>query len=205
MRQAVQNIIYLLFHPIEATEEIKYKKKYKKRHANIILLIFFLISVISEQLTGFIFNNTNPAMFNILIVFIRTAGIFLVFVICNWSVCVLFDGEGRFLEIYIFSAYALVPVMVFQVLYIVLSRFLLLEEQVFISMLMAAGIGWSLLTGILSLMAVHQYTLTKTVLSLLATVLGMGFILFLCMLMFGLFKEISSFIVTVFRELLLRI
>jgi len=53
-------------------------------------------------------------------------------------------------------------------------------------------------------MTVHQFTPSKTVLTLLLTVVAMGFMAFLCLLFFSLVQQIAGFVITIYRELTLR-
>ena len=56
-----------------------------------------------------------------------------------------------------------------------------------------------------AMLSIHQYTAGKTVLSILATVLGMGIILFLCVLFFNLIQQLFSFGYNIYNEIVFRI
>lgn len=202
---SVRTMAGVLIHPIDEGEEMRWKKTGSLPLSIGLLAIWLFAAIAQEQLTGFIFNTHDTFSFNLLIVLFRTLVLFVAFVVCNWSICTLLDGEGRLRQIWVATAYALVPFVAATLLAVVASQFLVEEEQVFLTIVQVVGIGWSVFVGLLSLMVVHQYSFFKTVLSVALTLIGMVFLLFLLILLFGLIQEITSFLVTIFREILLRL
>jgi predicted cation transporter len=55
------------------------------------------------------------------------------------------------------------------------------------------------------LLAIHQYTLKKTIISLLLTMLGIAIIAFIVFLAFGLIQQSISFFGAIISELLYRL
>jgi hypothetical protein len=115
------------------------------------------------------------------------------------------DGEGRFSEIWIAASYALFPFIVVSLPEAVISNFLAQREGAFLGMMSVIANGWSLIFLIAAMKEIHQFSLKKTIISMLLTVLGMGVIIFLGVLIFSLFQQLFIFLYTVYSEIKFRL
>ena len=202
--KAVRSILRVLHSPTDEFEEVKYRKTWYLPAAGAILIVWFLAAIADRQLTGFAFNRNNLRELNILFLFASTVLLFCLYAAVNWAVTTLLDGKGTLREIFCASAYALLPYVACTLLAVVFSRALILEESAFLTIIRAVGLlwsGWLLLAG---LKVVHEYSLKKTVLSLILTVLGMLFVLVLGVLFFSLLPQLWSFVLSIYNELLYR-
>ena len=68
-------------------------------YASIVILLWFVAKILHDNLVGYQFAVTNTKMFSIVPYIVQTIAIFLVFVIGNWSICTLLDGEGTIKKI----------------------------------------------------------------------------------------------------------
>lgn len=130
----IHKIIYpfrIIFHPITALHEIKYENKGSVLIANIILTLFFIETFISRTSTGFIFNMNKPTDINLWIIFLQTVVIVVLWVLTNWALCTLMDGEGTIREIWIASNYALMPQVLLTIPVVLISHVLTYEETAF--------------------------------------------------------------------------
>lgn len=195
---------YILKHPIDGYEELRFNKKGSMLIANIILFLWFLLGVINDQNTGFIFNNIRPEDYNIIFKAVSTIGIFMLWVISNWSLCTLTDGEGKFKDIYITSAYALIPFVISYLPILFLNNVLTAEEGIFINYMALLVKIYSVVLIINAIKSVHQFTLKKTIATIILTVFGILIIIFLGFLLFTLFQQVIDFIISIVNELLFR-
>ena len=185
---------YVMRHPFEGYDDLRWKKGYNMKVAWVIVVAFFIISVASAQLTGFLFNNTYVKVFNIVPYFSSSIILFLTWVVGNWSLCTLFDGEGTMKNIFCVSAYALLPYLFSEVIVIIASNFLLRTEGGFITFFRYLGIVWSVVLMISAMKTVHQYSIPKTLVAMLFTLVAMIIILFLAVLLltalriFGIYR-----------------
>ncbi len=204
MMGKIKLAFYSIIHPFAGFEEIKWHKKGSILCATIFLLFYYLSSIVEFQFTGFLFTTNKPEDLNILLLAVSNLIPFVLFSVSNWAVCTLFDGEGRFAEIYVAVGYALVPYTVVRFLTTLLSNFVIRDEYAFVSMLSTVGLIWSLAIGFIGLNTVHQYTFKKTFLSVLASLLGVFIILFLCVLAGSLWNQVYSFIMSIYTEITFR-
>ena len=195
---------YVMRHPFEGYDDLRWKKGYNMKVAWVIVIAFFIISVASAQLTGFLFNQTYVKVFNIVPYFSSSVILFLTWVVGNWSLCTLFDGEGTMKNIFCVSAYALMPYLFSEVIVIIASNFLLRTEGGFISFFRYLGIVWSVVLMISGMKTVHQYSIPKTLVAIIFTVVAMAIILFLAVLLLTLFQQVFVFVYSVYTELMYR-
>ena len=195
---------YVMRHPFEGYDDLRWKKGYNMKVAWVIVIAFFIISVASAQLTGFLFNDTYVKVFNIVPYFSSSIILFLTWVVGNWSLCTLFDGEGTMKNIFCVSAYALLPYLFYEVIVIIASNFLLRTEGGFITFFRYLGIVWSVVLMISAMKTVHQYSIPKTLVAMLFTIVAMVIILFLAVLLLTLFQQVFVFGYSVYTELMYR-
>ena len=195
---------YVMRHPFEGYDDLRWKKGYNMKVAWVIVIAFFIISVASAQLTGFLFNNTYVKVFNIIPYFSSSVILFLTWVVGNWSLCTLFDGEGTMKNIFCVSAYALLPYLFSEVIVIIASNFLLRTEGGFITFFRYLGIVWSVVLMISAMKTVHQYSIPKTLVAIVFTVVAMAIILFLAVLLLTLFQQVFVFVYSIYTELMYR-
>ena len=170
----------------------------------VIVLCFFIITVCQQVMTGFLFNTSYVKVFNIVPLLVQTIILFFTWVIGNWSLCTLFDGEGSVKAICSVSAYALVPYLITQVVVVIASNVLLMGEAAFIVFFQYLGILWSVVLMISGIKTVHQYSIPKTLLAMVFTVAAMVIILFLLVLLLSLFQQVYIFGFSIYTELMYR-
>lgn len=198
------NVLFrVLFHPGDVFYEIRVRKKNYLHAALFAVALLFFSSVIEYQYTDFVFNQNRTDRLNIWFILFRTVVLFLLWVLSNWAFCTLFSGEGRLSQIFILSAFSLMPYILSLLLKTFLSAFLTLDEGIFLTWLLAAGEIYSVILLLFGLNVVHNFSMKKTFLSVLFSIVGIAIIIFLCVLLFSLFQQFCNFVVTVSREIYL--
>lgn len=195
---------YVMCHPFEGFEDLRWKKAYSMRVAMVIVALFFIVSVCDQLMTGFLFNNSSVKVFNVVPIVIRTVILFFTWVVGNWSLCTLFDGEGTMKNICVNSAYALVPYIMGKIINIILSNCLLKTESAFITFVSYLTIVWTVVLLISGMRTVHQYSIPKTLIFMLITIVAMVIIIILLVLLVSLFQQVYVFVYSIYTELLYR-
>lgn len=193
-----------VFHPFDSFAEMKYRRDFSLKWAHIILVAFYLLSVFEKLETGFVFNHVDVRDFNLFSQFGFTLGLFLLFVVTNWSLCTLTNGEGRFTEIWCVTAYALIPKVVTIIPLTLLSKVLIIEEQEFLSIAGALVTIWCGIMLFMGIKDIHNFSFGKTVGILVLTVIGILAVIFLGVLLFSMFQQLYIFISTIVNELIFR-
>lgn len=195
---------YVARHPFEGFEDVRWKKAYHTKTSLIIVLCLFAVTVAARLMTGFIHQTVFEKVFTVVPLFSSSVLIFFIWVVGNWSLCTLFDGEGKMQQIMCVSAYALVPYIISQVIYILASNVLAGNEGTILSFISYIGILWSAVLLISAIKAVHQYTMPKTILAMIFTVVAMVIIVLVLILLVALFQQVVMFVYSIYTELMYR-
>lgn len=195
---------YVARHPFEGFEDVRWKKAYHNKVALLIILVFFIVNVCERLMTGFVFQTNFAKVFNVVPIFSSSILIFFIWVVGNWSLCTLFDGEGKMNEIMCVTAYALVPYIISQILYILASNVLTRQEGTILTLISYIGLVWSGVLIISAIKAVHQYTMPKTILAIIFSVVAMVIIVLALILLVSLFQQVVMFVYSIVTELTYR-
>ena len=144
-------------------------------------------------------------VFNIVPLLVQSVVYFFTWVIANWALCTLFDGEGTLKKICIYSAYALVPYIVCSFISIFISNFIVEDEKIWMTAIYYLGLIWSVILMIQAMKAAHQYSFKKTIVSMVFTIVAMLLILFLAILLLSLFQQVYVFGYSIYTEIAYRI
>lgn len=200
-----QWVKHAVTHPFEGFEDMRWKKAGSMKYAIIIVLLWFVAAVFYDRLYGFQFYVSADKMFNVIPYIVRTIVLFLTWVVGNWAVCTLLDGEGTMKNIFVYSAYALVPYVASIYLDVFMSHFLIRDEYVFIEAINYIGLGWSVILVFSAIKSVHQYSFLKTIVAIALTIAAMLIMLFLLVLLLSLLQQVYVFVYSIYTEIAYRL
>lgn len=196
--------LYIATKPSDGFWGLKHERRGSVAAATIILLLVTATYIFMRQYTGFVFNHRDPVKINI---YTEAASVLLPFglwCVVNWSLTTLMDGKGSIEQIYIASAYALVPLILVNVPLTAVSNFLTIEEGAFYTLLLTAGLAWAMLLLFIGTMVTHDYSASRGALTVALTVFGMGIVLFISLLFVILANQLVSFITDIYMEVTFR-
>jgi hypothetical protein len=114
------------------------------------------------------------------------------------------DGKGRMIDIYMAVAYALAPFVIINAVMILLSQFITFEEGALYWVLAGFAAFWTGILILSGMMMIHDYSITKTLLSSLLTIVGMGIMVFIFVVFFSLISDAVAYFVSLYKEILFR-
>ena len=191
-------------HPIDLFNDIKYEKRGSLGVANLLLALYFLEEIINYFAVAYLFSNNEAQSFSVWPILLRTVVLVLLWCITNWAMSTLQDGKGTFKEIYLATCYALTPLVLFSVPLNLITNMMTLSESMFYSAISSALTLWSLILVFLGTMVVHQFTVRKTIGSVLLSLGMIVIIAFLVLLGFSISQQMTTFVETIITELLRR-
>lgn len=194
----------VLVHPIRAFNEIKYEKTGSVALSIVILGLWFFSNIYDYLEYGFQFSTNKVELLSVLSEFMSSAMIIVLWSIANWAICTLMDGEGWFKDIWITSCYSTMPLVVTTIPITVLSKILTISESSWLTLLSTLAFLWMILLMLMSNTIIHQYTLKKSIFSMILTILGVFILLLLVVLLVSLVAQFWDFLHTVGQELMFR-
>ena len=197
--------LYVITHPFDGFWDLIHEKRGTLAAAHTFLILFLLTRVLKLMLTSFQFISAPIQYINIFEEMGSLALPFLILCIANWAMTTLFDGKGRFRDIYMAMCYALVPYILIQLPMILISNILTFEEASFYSVLLSISVIWCVFLVFIGLMEVHDYGPGKTFIFLIVTVLGAAVIIFLMLVFFSLLSDAYSYFYSIYREIAFRL
>lgn len=195
---------HVMFHPFDGFWDIKHEKRASAKGATFILLITIVTYIYSLVGKAYLIDP-HPEDMNVFLSFASILLPIILWVVANWCLTTLFDGEGSMKDIYIATCYSLFPLPAFLVLTTLLSNIVTLNEASVLSLAMNVAYFWVGFLLFFGTMVIHDYTLFKNVLTTLATIVGMAFIMFIGVLFSSLVGKIVSFIASIITELSYRV
>jgi hypothetical protein len=191
-------------HPVDGYYELRHRDEGSMLLAFILVALFSLSFSLNRIYASFIVNDIDPRTVDS---FDELIAVFLLyFLLCagNWSVTCLMEGEGRMKDILTAVGYAFLPLVLIILPATVFSQFVGAYEEVFYYIIIAFGVCWTLVLLLIGIMTIHNYTLGKTLFTMLLTFLAMLIIIFLAALLLDLVNQIYRFFYSIYTELLFR-
>jgi len=195
---------YTCTHPFNGFYDLRFRRN---RNWPLIVFIFLMVGVV-QLLTalysgilaggagGGAWMTINPVFF-----IVTTLFPFLLFAISNWAVTNIFDGNGKMGDIFMVLAYALVPRIIFDIVFIIVSNIVTQPEMFMLNAIDA--VGWIIFVFLTfcGLCVVHEYSPAKNIVTLLATAAAAVLIIFVGAVYLILMSRLIGMITTVFLEI----
>jgi len=199
-------VFHVILHPFDGFWDLKHEKRGSKSVATFILAMFVIVTVFYKQFAGYTFNTyaVFPQHINAFTDLLQVVLITGMWVISNWALTTLFDGEGSMKDIYIYTGYSLMPAVLAMLILIPITNILTIDEASIVSLINFVGVFWSAILIYTGTMTTHQYSAFKTLFIMLAIGLGMAIFAFLALMFFFLLQQLFNFVYVIYRELELR-
>ncbi|MCR2807042.1 YIP1 family protein [Paenibacillus soyae] len=195
----LRNFRTIMFHPYEGF----YKLKEAKVPWWIILLLLAAVTLVKiAQIygTGFLFHPVERSQINLLGELAWFAVPWLTWIIANYLVCSVRDGEGRFREVIQGSTYALAPYLFLSVPTILLSNIVTLDERIVIDALNTIAIVWIAVMLVVMTQVIHNFDFTETLRNTGITLFAIGTMWVFVLIVSGLTYNLYDFFYQLYKE-----
>lgn len=189
--------------PSDVFYGIKKQNKASVKSGIIILIIFILVYLIDIYFSGFLFKS-GQSLSNVLMQLVIVLGIFILFIVVNYFVSTLTDGEGWLKDIFIASSYALIPFIVLTLPMTLLSHILTYNESFIVSLYDNIVLIWTFFLLIYAIKEIHNYSFKKTIGSTLIIIFGMAILVIIGLLVYSFLGQLLEFVVGIVREVFYR-
>ena len=197
-------LLYTMNHPMDGFYWIRHRDYGSVPIAIILVILFSLCFSLNRIGANFIVNDVEPTTVDSLE---ELSGILLLYAllcVANWSITCLMNGEGRMKDIAIAIGYGCAPLIPAFLLATAMSHFITEEEAAFYTMIIGLGIAYGAILVLIGIMQVHNYTLSKTLQTLLLTFVAVLIIIFVALLLADLIGQVINFIRSLYIEIIFR-
>jgi hypothetical protein len=193
-------VFHVIFHPFDGFWDLKHEKRGNFKAGIFFLVITFVAYVYNGIGQSFWYDPYNSGI-NILGELSGVLLPFVLWVVSNWCLTTLFEGEGSLKDICLATCYSLIPLPLMMIPATILTHILTLEEGTIITLLVSIGYIWTGMLLFFGVMVTHDYSFSKNILTVVGTLAGMVIIMFIGILFTTLLGKIVSFVSNIIIEI----
>lgn len=195
---------HLMMHPFDGFWDLKHEKRGSIRGGLTWLAIAIASFTYNGIGTAYLFNPSRgyQSVFGQIISIVVPVGLW---VIANWCLTTLFEGEGSLKDIFIATCYSLVPIPLCIIPATILSHVLSLSEGKVLGLITGVMWVWVGMLVFFGSQVTHDYSFMKNIFTTLGTIIGMAFIMFVALLFTNLIQKIVGFVANIVTEISYRI
>lgn len=203
-KQEILFAFHLIFHPMDGYWDLKHEKRGSVRGAAFYIMIAVLSFTFQSMWRSYMYNprgtysSFGTQFFSIVVPL-------ALWVVANWCLTTLFDGEGSLKDILVATGYSLAPVPMFIIPATLLTHILASTESQIITFLISANWVWVGLLLFFGVMVTHDYSIVKNMLTCVGTIVGMAFIMFICILFSTLVSDMIGLVNSIITEVAYRL
>lgn len=194
---------HLWMHPFDGFWDLKHEHRGSLRAALVYLVITILAFFYQAIGTGYV-SNPQGSYTTIWSQSLSVLVPLLLFAVANWCLTTLFDGEGSFKDIVVAICYSLLPLPIIIIPTTLISNWAITKELSLLNFLVTIAFIWVGILIFFGTMVTHDYSLGKNLITLVGTVAGMAFIMFLGILFSTLLGKLISFVTNIITEITYR-
>ena len=195
---------YVIFHPFDGFYDLKHEHRGSVRGA-IVIVAFTIVAFFYQSIgQGYVLNPTGQVS----TIWAQAISILIplfLFIVGNWCLTTLFEGEGSFKDIFVASSYALLPLPLLIIPATLCSNWVTTTEASIITMVTTIAMIWMLLLIFCATMITHDFSLGKNFIMVIFTVVAMAFIVFIVLLFSMLLSKLLSLVTNIVTEIQFRV
>ncbi|MEF3302734.1 YIP1 family protein [Paenibacillus sp. GYB003] len=199
-----KHMFYMLKHPIDGFTALRFENKGGYAGAFILLALAYATLIILKLYTSFSFNMVDVRRVNIIGLLLQYALIWLGWVVSNYLVSSIYRGEGRFKDVFVGSAYALIPLVLIGIPLAIISNAMTLSEQAIFDFLQNVLYIWTGLMVFWKIQSLQNYSVGETIMNIFLTIVAFMTLAILALVVLGLSSDLKDFIYEVYQEVRLR-
>ncbi|REE69551.1 Yip1-like protein [Paenibacillus taihuensis] len=205
MRELMNQLKYswkVLLHPIDGYYELQYQGKGSILSASILFAAFYVCEIAVKALTSFIFNLSGLKGTSPLQLLVYTAVPLFIWMLSNYLVGAITNGQGSFKSLYISTAYALLPYIILSIPLALLSNALTDAEHSIYSFFHFVIMAWVVVMFYLQVKETQGYEIFEALKNILLVLFAAVLIVVFAVALYGICLQSYSFLIEFFREVL---
>lgn len=196
----VGHMIRILKHPFNGFEEIRFRNMGSMGSALVIVILVFFTRAFSMGSTNFIFNKVGLENVSYSFVIVQTVIPFILWIVANYLVCTISKGQGRFVDIFIGTAYALSPYVIFSIPLAIISNIFTAQEQSIYNFFNKGIYCWCIFLVFIEVMIIEGYEVGETVANIAWTVFTAAMMIVISLAIGGVVAQNYNYIYNIVME-----
>jgi tetratricopeptide (TPR) repeat protein len=201
----INYMFYFMRHPIDGCYGIKREGRVSVLSANILLVVTMIFYVINKYFCGFLIKTVREGRFDI----VKDIGMILVVLVlvvgCNYLMCTINDGEGKFKHIYCSFIYSFGPYIAITPVIFILSHVVTDNEIFFVTFAQYFMVVWVAVLLFISIMEINNYNFKETVKIICLTLFTILIVCLLIFIFYVLWSQVFDFVQSILGEVVYRI
>lgn len=190
----------MIRHPLDGYYYLRRGEHGSVWTATLLYLLTFAVYLIDLLGKGYIFssvslNDSNPV--SLMIMFWVPL---LLWLVGNYMIGTINEGEGSFKQIYVATAYAFAPYLLFTPFKVILSYGLTLNEGFIVNLGAIFIVAWTVVLFFLSVKEIQKYSFSETLKSIFLVFFFMIMVIVAVAIVYLLFNQIISFVKEILEE-----
>ena len=195
---------HVILHPFDGFWDLKHERRGSLRAAFVIDAVAILTFFYQNIGSGYVFNPRH----NYSTIWVQIIGVMvplMLFVVANWCLTTLFDGEGSFKDVFIAASYCLTPIPLLIIPSTIASNFVTSSEAGLINLFTTLAFVWMGILLFCATMITHDYSMGKNLITFIGTIVGIAFIMFIAILFSTLVAKLISLVTNIVTEIQYRV
>ena len=191
---------HIIFHPFDGFWDLKHEKRGSVRGATFWLVVTCFAFVYQSVGLGYLRNPMGGGM-SYFMSCVSIISPVMLWVVANWCITTLFEGEGSFKDVFIATCYSLAPLPMLIIPGVMLTNVMTASEMAIYDLMLGFAFLWLGLLVFFGMMVTHDYTLGKNFITAIVSIVGVAFIIFIVGLFSTLVAKVFTFFYNIYVEL----
>lgn len=205
LKMNIKSIRYIITKPTDVFYEISIGRIGTLPFAFGIFGALLLMFVLYFYFTGFLFNPFYFDDVNVIFYLLLIIAVLVLFIAMNYLVSTITDGQGTIRDLVIGTAYSLSPFIIGVIPMVIMSNIFTYNEAFIYELFLSIMIVYSLGLLFIMIKEIHNFTFWETVKNIILTIFLSFIFLIVVYVIYLLLNQIYDFVVSVFREVSLRV
>ena len=197
-------MFHFIKNPFDACYGVKVEKRSSFLSAWLVLGLIFIIYVLGLVYTGFPFNNVILEETILLKEAMKIIIPILIFIVANYLMSSLMEGEGTFKTTFINIIGSLMPIVIIYPIVILLSNVLTLNEGFLYYFGLFVMLAWSLFLLYFNIKDTHNYSVSQTFVNIFMSIVFMIIIIIVLLMVYLMITQVTNFVTDLLKEVILR-
>lgn len=197
---------HMIKHPLDSLFDLKRGIHGSMQAATILYIVAFAVRILDSAFRAFLFNRleinkwTDPFA-----LVISIAAPIVLFVIGNYLIGSINDGEAHFKDVYIGVAYSFSAYIILTPIMTVLSYVFTYNEEYLVNLYGQVILGYTTLLIFLTAKEMHSYSVRRTITNLLLTLAFIIIVIIAAIVLYALWNNIIGFGSDILEEVRYRV